>query len=279
MKKYSKEKAEFFRELSNFANSIGKIISKDDKWTIKGFIDIFKNIYSISNDTKIISKVLEIQIFPYLITFAEKIGYNLELATHQNWYPDLTFISKTNEDIKFAVDLKTTYKDDKRDGFCNGFTLGSHGEYFINRNSTKNIQYSYNEYSGHFCIGAIYSRNILDESENLKIYNLECLEQIPDVIGDFIFFAQEKWKMASDKPGSGNTANIGSIKNIEDIIKGDGVFAKAGEDIFDDYWSNYGRLQVKDKNNNRKALSSFEEYIRYRGLSDKINNSKMRRKR
>lgn len=57
------------------------------------------------------------------------------------------------------------------------------------------------------------------------------------------------------------------------------MFAKAGEDIFDDYWSNYGRLQVKDKNNNRKALSSFEEYIRYRGLSDKINNSKMRRKR
>ena len=43
MKKYSKEKAEFFRELSNFANSIGKIISKDDKWTIKGFIDIFKS--------------------------------------------------------------------------------------------------------------------------------------------------------------------------------------------------------------------------------------------
>ena len=119
------------------------------------------------------------------------------MATHQNWYPDLTFISKTNEDIKFAVDLKTTYKDAKRDGFCNGFTLGSHGEYFINRNSTKNIQYSYNEYSGHFCIGVIYSRNILDESENLKIYNLECLEQIPDVIGDFIFFAQEKWKMAS----------------------------------------------------------------------------------
>ena len=58
--------------------------------------------------------------------------------------------------------------------------------------------------------------------------------------------------MASDKPGSGNTANIGSIKNIEDIIKGDGVFAKAGEDIFDDYWSNYGRLQVKDKNKDTK---------------------------
>lgn len=28
MKKYSKEKAEFFRELSNFANSIGKLSLK-----------------------------------------------------------------------------------------------------------------------------------------------------------------------------------------------------------------------------------------------------------
>jgi len=60
MKKYSKEKAEFFRELSNFANSIGKIISKDDKWTIKGFIDIFKNITNISNEKPI--------IFAYLLS-------------------------------------------------------------------------------------------------------------------------------------------------------------------------------------------------------------------
>ena len=78
----------------------------------------------------------------------------------------------------------------------------------------------------------IYSRNILDESENLKIYNLECLEQIPDVIGDFIFLPKKKWKMASDKPRSGNTANIGSIKNIEDIIKGDEVCLQKLEKIF-----------------------------------------------
>ena len=57
MKKYSKEKAEFFRELSNFANSIGKIISKDDKWTIKGFIDIFKNIYFLKFSFTLSKKV------------------------------------------------------------------------------------------------------------------------------------------------------------------------------------------------------------------------------
>jgi len=35
--------------------------------------------------------------------------------------------------------------------------------------------------------------------------------------------------------GSGNTANIGSIKRLSDILAENGVFAKAGEDVFDDY--------------------------------------------
>ncbi len=41
---------------------------------IKGFIDIDKNIYTISSDTKIISKILEIQLFPKFKTFAKKMG-------------------------------------------------------------------------------------------------------------------------------------------------------------------------------------------------------------
>jgi hypothetical protein len=35
-------------------------------WTVKGFIDIAKNIYTISVDTKVISKILELMIFPAL---------------------------------------------------------------------------------------------------------------------------------------------------------------------------------------------------------------------
>ena len=69
----------------------------------------------------------------------------------------------------------------------------------------------------------------------------------------------EKWRIASDKPGSGNTANIGSIQNVNDILAGNGVFAKAGEKIFDDYWANFGKMQVATKNGKRKPLSSFEE--------------------
>ena len=140
-KKNEVEKIDFGIKLKHFATTLTDRISTGDDWNIRGFIDIFKNIYMISSDTKIISKVLELHLFPHFLSFANSIGYDVELATFQNWYPDLTFICKKNRNIKFAVDLKTTYRDNNYPGFCNGFTLGSHGEYFINRTSTKNIQY------------------------------------------------------------------------------------------------------------------------------------------
>lgn len=274
MANHIKEKNDFASKLKAFASILGNYISKDDRWTIRGFIDIFKNVYTISADTKVVSKILELHLFPHFLSFAENNGYQLELAKYQNWYPDLTFISKENSDIKFAVDLKTTYRDDKNSEFCNGFTLGSHGEYFIDRESSKNVQYPYGSYSGHFCVGIIYSRAALDELSETKKYSVDEIENIPAVINHFTFFAQEKWKIASDKGGSGNTANIGSIKNIEDIINGNGVFAKAGEELFDDYWANFGKMQIQKDKRHRKALSSFTEYLKYRKLDADLNNIK-----
>lgn len=216
--KNEREKALFLAQLKDFANTLSDKIAVNDEWTIKGFIDIFKNIYAISSDTKIVSKILELHLFPQFLAFAEQTGYDIELATYQNYYPDLTFISKTDPSIKFAVDLKTTYREENHPDFCNGFTLGSHGEYFINRTSTKNIQYPYDDYSGHFCFGIIYTRAVLDKKNETHTYSIDELNEIPSVIHDFLFFAEEKWKIASDKGGSGNTANIGSIHNIQDIL-------------------------------------------------------------
>ena len=85
------------------------------------------------------------QFFLSLKDFAD---YEIEPAEKQNWYPDFTFICRNNTNIKFAVDLKTTYRDELHPDFCNGFTLGSHGEYFIDRTSTKNVQYPYGCYRG-----------------------------------------------------------------------------------------------------------------------------------
>lgn len=267
------EKQDFLKKLREFTASLGDKITVDGEWTIKGFIDVFRNIHTISSDTKIVSKVLELHLFPFILSFAEEAGYELELANHQNWYPDMTFISKKDPSIKYAVDIKTTYCRDSNSEYCNGFTLGSHGEYFVNRSSSKNIQYPYKDYSGHFCLGIIYKRSKPDKMEEANTYSVDDLTDIPSVIHDFIFFVEEKWKIASDKGGSGNTANIGSIRAIEDIINGNGVFAKAGEAIFDDYWMNYGKIEVLVGAESKK-LTSFEEYLNYRGLPQTLNNKR-----
>lgn len=48
---------------------------------------------------------------------------------------------------------------------------------------------------------------------------------------------------------------------------------KAGEEIFDDYWANFGKIVIL-VDGKRKKLSSFEEYLQYRGLPMNLNNPK-----
>jgi len=258
---FSKEKFKFAQQLSDFVSLLQKDISLDNgQWSIKGFVDVFKNVYTLSADTKVISKILEIHLFPEIVKFAKKLGYHVILAEHQNYYPDITFVKKDNPKIRFAIDYKTSYRKADNSEYCNGFTLGSHGEYFINRNSSKNIQFPYNSYCGHFCLGIIYDRIPLKIDET-KICNIASLHSIQSVASNFLFFATEKWKIASDKSGSGNTANIGSITNIKDILNANGVFSKLGEKWFDDYWMNYRKITL----NNGKKITNLEEFVKYRG--------------
>ena len=67
LKEKNKYKSDFKIELDKFADRLEKYVSTDNgDWSIKGFIDVYKNIYTISSDTKIVSKILEIHIFPRL---------------------------------------------------------------------------------------------------------------------------------------------------------------------------------------------------------------------
>ncbi len=238
-------KKEFEAHLKQFVAGLKAHISTENKqWTIKGFIDVFQNIYTISADTKIISKILEIHLFPKIMEFAQTCGYKIVLAEHQNYYPDISFIKTDDEDVKFALDLKTTYRNPRKPFLCNGFTLGSHGKYFTDRTSKKNIQFPYGEYAGHFCLGIIYDRGSKVATKETINYNINELRSIVSVISNFQFFVAEKWKIAGDKSGSGNTANIGSINNIADIVSNNGMFAKLGESWFDDYWMNLIKLPL-----------------------------------
>ena len=81
---------------------------------------------------------------------------------------------------------------------------------------------------------------------------------------NFQFFVTEKWKIASDKGGSGNTANIGSINNISDIINGQGMFSKLGENWFDDYLMSYKKITIPDEKGGTKKISTLREFVEYR---------------
>lgn len=265
------EKETFENQLKEFVGMFQRHISSEDgQWTVKGFIDIFKNIYTISADTKIVSKILEIHLFPKIMDFANKYGYKIVLAEHQNYYPDISFVKTANEKIKFAVDFKTTYKNPLKPHLCNGFTLGSHGEYFENRKSTKNIQFPYSEYSGHFCLGIIYSRVDGATIDETKTYDISRLKSISSVVKDFKFFVVEKWKIASDKGGSGNTANIGSIIHIDDIVNGRGMFSKLGEKWFDEYWINYKKIKTTNDKNETVIISNLKEFVEYKKGNSKL---------
>jgi hypothetical protein len=256
----------FENQLREFVATLQKHISSDaGEWTVKGFIDVYKNVYSISNDTKIVSKVLEIHIFPEIMKFAASYGYKVVLPTHQNYYPDITFIKSDDDRVRFAVDFKTTYRNLVKPHLCNGFTLGSHGKYFEDRQSTKNIQYPYASYLGHFCLGIIYDRMSPDDLDDTKIYSVDQLNSITSVIGNFQFFVAEKWKIASDRSGSGNTANIGSINNIHAILNGRGMFSLLGESVFDEYWMNYKKISIPDGSGGSKRILNLKDFVEYKG--------------
>lgn len=224
---------EFLVRLQAHSAMFAKAVATNEgEWIVKGFIDIYRQIYTVSVDTKIVSKVLELLLFPMFVDFAKQHSLGLELCPQQNFYPDLTFI-ESQTGVKFAVDIKSTYRVD--DNRVNGMTLGAFTGYFRNRESAKNRLYPYGQYSGHFVLGVIYSqtREAMDER---KRFTLDDLEKIPSVIRNFLFFAQPKYRIVAARPGSGNTKIIGSVTNIADLTSGNGPFAHLGEEIYDDYW-------------------------------------------
>lgn len=217
----------------------------------------------MTNDTKVLSKIMEILIIPIFKKFAKNSGYELKLPKEQNFYPDLTFI-KGNK--KFAVDIKTSYRKNKDS--INGMTLGAFTGYFRDRTSTKNISYPYNEYESHFVLGIIYTR-IEDIEDDNSVSTINDLEKMQSVANSFEIFIQEKFKIAIDRPGSGNTKNIGGVNKITDLINGNGPFTKFknGEDVFNDYWQRYlTKDMAKQAELTEPYYKNLNEYKIYRNI-------------
>jgi len=252
---------EFLEALQAETDGFAKAVATDEgQWIIKGFIDIHRRIYTISVDTKIVSKVLELLLFPMFVEFGKKHGLRLDLSPQQNFYPDISFVDEASG-RKFAVDIKSTYRTGPDS--VNGMTLGAFTGYFRNRKSKKNILYPYEDYDGHFVLGVIYTQSLTSIDER-AIFSLEELEKIPSVIHTFQFFAQPKYKIAVGRPGSGNTKNIGSGQKIADLINGTGPFSILGEDVYDDYWMYYLTKDMAKALEIERPYASIKSYLDYK---------------
>lgn len=249
-----------------FAQIKDRVVGEDGTWTVKGFIDVYKNIYTISLDTKVLSKVLELLMFPILARFAEDQHFKIILSAAQNQYPDLSFVLMTDPDECYAVDIKSTFRT-KSDKFSqqrvNGMTLGTYMGYFRTRDRRVSSTFAYNRYRKHYVLGVVYDR-VLGVDER-RVHNIDQLEDIPSVARNFEFFFHEKYRIASDGPGSGNTKNIGSTKYLGRLLDGAGVFATLGPDIFDDYWLNYRTASMaREEGFSKPPYTNLREYQVYK---------------
>jgi hypothetical protein len=247
-----------------------RVTTESGDWTVKGFVDVYQRIYTISLDTKVLSKVMELLLFPVLVKFAEQHDFKFTLARQQNQYPDVSFIS--SDDTLYALDIKTTYRtgvDRQGQAKVSGMTLGTFGGYFRARDSATISTFPYSRYAKHYVLGVVYSpvRGI----DERQVYEINQLAEIPSVATDFEFFLHEKYRIAADRAGSGNTKNIGSTVFLERLINGTGVFSQLGVEVFDDYWMNYRtRAMAREEGFIKQPYRNLIEYKRFKEQGTQI---------
>lgn len=128
------------------------------------------------------------------------------------------------------------------------------------RNNTKNIQYPYTDYIKHYVIGFVYMRN--DRAQESSVFKYKDKDKIIVPYYGVKYFVQEKYKIAGEKPGSGNTENIGTFptNNIKLLREGKGPFAELGPEAFDLYWKYYPKYRSVGENQYR-TLQEFKNWL------------------
>ena len=227
---------------------LAKILESSTKnFDICGFITRDGNVYPLGTDTKVLSTVFELIIRPTVVEVAEKHGYEVEEPEAQNHYPDFTLKPKNGDKKYIALDVKTTYRRGKRAKF--GYTLGGYTSFIKKETPTKNIVHHFDHYESHYIVGFVYTRVAEKKAAEAKTFKVSSLNQIVSPYDDVELFVQEKWRVAGDSAGSGNTTNIGSVSaTLEEFREGKGIFQS--EDEFLEYWRGYGRTNAERKYKN-----------------------------
>lgn len=244
--------------LSDIKNTILEEVQKHQR--ILGFITDNGYILPTGLDSKIIGRLFEVLSEPALKRVAKRLGMQLNVSKKQTLYPDfwLSDPKNPNKD-RIAIDIKSTYRK-KSDKIR--FTLGSYTSFL--RNNTKNIDGNYSMYKFHLILAFVYSRSKNPSNEPIKYANRS---NFKPSISNVEYFVAEKYKIAGEKPGSGNTANIGSVNaKISTFRSESGPFSYLGENIFEDYWRNYPTSD--ERKYHKGKYTDIIGYIRWKNETD-----------
>lgn len=244
------------------------------RFSVCGFVNQSGDVYPLGSDTKVLSTVFELVCRPVIISVAKKLDYEVIEPVVQNHYPDFSLVrSVVGSDVnlrgtefplarsrferpKIAIDVKTTYRGT---GSKFSYTLGGYTSFIRPGSEEKNIVFPFHDYVEHFIIGFVYSRSTQKKAGSRFMYSTDEVDAIPLPIEDIKFFVQEKWRIAGDRAGSGNTTNIGSINGtLEDFRNGNGPFRS--EEEFLEYWRGYKRTAAERS----RSYSNILEFRRFK---------------
>lgn len=241
--------------------SLLSLLPKDpEDWQLVGIVNKDKDVFTFGNDSKIVGRAFEVVATAYVKQLAITLGYEFHESEIQTVYPD--FILKKPNGRRIAVDVKSTYRgfDTKGNATAFSFTLGSFTSFL--RNGTKNISGTYDDYDSHYVLAFLYSRT--NRFETTKV-SIDDIGSIQPAYQDVEIAFMEKYRLAGDKPGSGNTDNIGTFKSnsMEAFQYGAGPFALLGNEVFEHYWRNYPRNAdtAREKADKFKNLPAYFDWL------------------
>lgn len=236
-------------------------------WSMLGFINYDEDIWAFGSDSKIIGRLFEIVVTPYLQKVAKSLDCTLHESEQQTVYPDF-WLEKPDGRL-IAIDIKSTYRHFNKSGNQSAFnfTLGAYSSFL--RDGSKNISAPYSQFDGHIVIGFLYTRN---SKATIGISNLKKLSSLEPAYKDVEIFVQEKYKIGGQKKGSGNTNNIGTIKSLtmDAFSNGQSYFTDLGNDVFEDYWRHYPLY----KDDNAKKNSLYTDLPSYFDWLSRIGRKK-----
>ena len=196
----------------------------DFRWKIKGMIDEDGIIYPIPPIPQVITGIFQ-EITKHKVKKFMKDKYGCKIVQGgPREYPEMTLMGGKFGNRKIAIDIKTTRRISKNR--ISGFTVGSFAGYFLHpEKQMPGCKFPYGEFDEHWIVGFIYTWNP----------GVDSLHMVSDVE----VIVQQKWKIASKSTGTGTTFAIGSIKEIDKLRKGEGVFKSKEE--FENYWRKRGK--------------------------------------